>query len=204
MWHGDRTMATRRRQGALFFAAAVLVAAVVVVLLARGAGNGEPRRLAPGRGATATTKDPFAYDPARQKDFEQRAAAGLAHVLYDKSPGGVIATAQRTARFRPLIDQVAKRGGVDPNTLEAIVFLESAGRPDARASNDLTSAVGLTQILAETGTSLLGLKVDVAGSERLTRRLADRSGGSARSRPAAAGSTSASTRAARSRAPRAT
>jgi hypothetical protein len=53
--------------------------------------------------------------------------------------------------------------------LEAIVMLESAGRADARASDDLASAVGLTQILAETGKNLLHLKIDVKASERLTR-----------------------------------
>ena len=56
--------------------------------------------------------------------------------------------------------------------MEAIVFLESAGRPDVAASDDLESAVGLTQILAQTATGLLGLKVDVAASERITRRIA--------------------------------
>jgi Family of unknown function (DUF5715)/Transglycosylase SLT domain len=53
-----------------------------------------------------------------------------------------------------------------------MVFLESAGYPDARASDDLEGAVGLTQILAETGTSLLGMRVDVKESERLTRKIA--------------------------------
>ena len=52
------------------------------------------------------------------------------------------------------------------------MLLESAGRPDARASDDLEGAVGLTQILAETGTNLLDMQVDVRASERLTRRLA--------------------------------
>ena len=48
-------------------------------------------------------------------------------------------------------------------------MLESAGRPDAQASNDLDGAVGLTQILAETGQNLLGMRIDVRRSERLTR-----------------------------------
>ena len=48
-------------------------------------------------------------------------------------------------------------------------MLESAGRADARASDDLRSAAGLTQILAETGQNLLGLQIDVKASERLTR-----------------------------------
>jgi hypothetical protein len=55
--------------------------------------------------------------------------------------------------------------------LEAIVFLESAGRPEARASNDLSGAVGLTQILAGTATGLLDMHVDLAASRRLTKRI---------------------------------
>ena len=95
--------------------------------------------------------------------------SGLSHVLYAKSPGGVVASAQRTAHWRPIIDRVAKRHGLDAGMLEAIVMLESAGRADARASDDLRSAAGLTQILAETGQNLLGLHIDVKASERLTR-----------------------------------
>ena len=56
------------------------------------------------------------------------------------------------------------------------MLLESAGRPEASASDDLEGAVGLTQILAETATSLLGMQVDVRASERLTRRLANARG----------------------------
>ena len=40
------------------------------------------------------------------------------------------------------------------------------------ADPKLEGAVGLTQILAETGRNLLGMKVDVAASRRLTRRIA--------------------------------
>lgn len=149
----------------------VAIAAVVVVLLARGGEGPGPRHLAPGRGTTDTTTDPLAYDAARRPDFEARAADGLAHVLYAKSPGGIVATARRVAALRPLIDDVARRTHTDAPTLEGIVLLESAGRPDARASNDLDSAVGLTQILAQTATGLLGLKVDVAASEKLTGQI---------------------------------
>jgi hypothetical protein len=77
-------------------------------------------------------------------------------VLYAKSPGGVPATAQRVQRLRPAIEDVAARADQDADTLEAIVFLESAGRPDVAASDDLRSAVGLTQILAQTATDLWG------------------------------------------------
>ena len=50
------------------------------------------------------------------------------------------------------------------------MFLESAGRPDAIAS-DTEGAVGLTQILAETGQNLLGMKIDVARSRHYSRRI---------------------------------
>ena len=114
--------------------------------------------------------DPFAYDPERRKEFEQRAAAGTSHVLYARSPGGAGVTAQRVARWRPQVEAAAEAAGVDPDRLEALVFLESAGRSDAIAS-DTEGAVGLTQILAETGQNLLGMQIDVARSRRYTRRI---------------------------------
>jgi hypothetical protein len=150
----------------------VVVAGAIVVLLGRSSEPSGPRRLAPGAGATDTTRDPFGYDARRQADFENAGAAGLSHVLYAKSPGGAVATAQRVGKLRPLIEDVARRTHEDPDTLEAIVFLESAGRPDAAASSDLSSAVGLTQILAQTATGLLGLKVDVARSQKITGQIA--------------------------------
>jgi hypothetical protein len=55
--------------------------------------------------------------------------------------------------------------------MEAIVFLESAGRPDAAADPELEGAVGLTQILAETGRNLLGMRVDPAAARRLGRSI---------------------------------
>ncbi|HET6508942.1 MAG TPA: transglycosylase SLT domain-containing protein [Baekduia sp.] len=167
--------ARRRATAQLGLLVVVLVAAVVIALLAHGdgAGSGDgPRQLAPGAGTTDTTRDPFAYDADHRADFEARAAAGLAHVLYAKSPGGVMATARRVDRLRPMIEDVAQRAHQDPRTLEAIVFLESGGRSDVTASDDLNSAAGLTQILAQTATGLLGLKVDVARSEKLTGTIA--------------------------------
>jgi hypothetical protein len=115
--------------------------------------------------------DPWAYDSGRQAEFESRAAAGHSHVVYEKSPGGIVATAARVARYRDDVEKAADEAGVDPGLIEGMVLLESAGRPDAQASTDLESAAGLTQILAQTATGLLGMRVDVAASERLTRRL---------------------------------
>lgn len=114
--------------------------------------------------------DPFAYDPERREEFEARAAAGNAHVLYARSPGGAAATAERVIRWRAQVESAADEAGVDADLVEALVFLESAGREDAMAG-DTAGAVGLTQILAETGQNLLGMRVDVERSARYTRRI---------------------------------
>src|SRR3954449_8971052 len=157
-----------RRRLAVVGVVAVAAAVLAVVLLARR-GPDVPRTLTPGAGNTETTVDPIAWDADRKDELERRAAAGLAHVLYAKSPGGAVVSAARTATWRPQIDRAAKRAHLDPGMLEAIVMLESAGIPDAQASNDLNGAVGLTQILAETGRDLLGMRIDVRASARLTR-----------------------------------
>jgi hypothetical protein len=156
----------QQRRLVLLLAVTLLVGAVAGFLLQRSS----DAPLAPGRGPA---QDPLAYkDKKDDTRLETRAAAGLSHVLYAKSPGGATATAARTARFRPLIEATAGRHEIDPDTLEAIVFLESAGRPEAQASNDLSSAVGLTQILAQTGSGLLHMHVDLAKSRKLTKKLA--------------------------------
>jgi hypothetical protein len=159
--------ATRIRRRRLTAALVVaLFAGVVIGLLLS---SGTDRRLAPGRGPD---HDPLAYRSKDEGTFTQRAAAGLSHVLYAKSPGGAIATARRVARYRPQVSAAAARYGADPDMLEAIVFLESAGRPEAQAGADLSGAVGLTQILAGTATSLLHMHVDLGRSARLTKQIA--------------------------------
>jgi soluble lytic murein transglycosylase-like protein len=139
-------------------------AAAVAFLLLRG---DDPPSYSP----VNLDNDPWAYAPDREADFEKRAAAGHSHVVYVKSPGGIVATAQRVARYRDRVEAAADEAGVDPDLIEGMVLLESAGRSDARASDDLEGAAGLTQILAETATSLLGMEVDVRRSEHLTRKL---------------------------------
>jgi Transglycosylase SLT domain len=164
-----RSQARRRRLIAL---AALAVAVVAVVLLVTGGASKDNERLVPGGGSGSGEYDPLAYDSGREQELVQRASTGFSDVVYEKSPGGVVATARRTARWRPLIERSAKAYGVDPDTLEGIVFLESAGRPDVVAGGDLEGAVGLTQILASTATDLLGLHVDLQQSRRLTSRIA--------------------------------
>jgi Transglycosylase SLT domain/Family of unknown function (DUF5715) len=159
-----------RRRVVVLGLMAVAAAALAVVLLTRG--PDVPRTLTPGAGNTETTVDPLAWSSEKRAELERRAAAGLSHVIFAKSPGGASASARRTAGWRPLVDRVARRARLDPDVLEAIVMLESAGRADAQASNDLEGAAGLTQILAETGRNLLGMRIDVRASERLTRGIA--------------------------------
>ncbi len=103
--------------------------------------------------------------------FVARATAGESYPLFIKSPGGAVATAARVAAFRPLIDKVTSGTGIDPNVLEALVFLESAGYPEVIAGGDPAGAAGLTQIVASTGTSLLGMKINLTRSRMLTAQI---------------------------------
>lgn len=156
----------------MLLAALVLVGVIAFVATQRGGGEDTDGGVIPSpRPAAGSGADPFAFDPSRAELYERRAAFGTAHPLYTRSPGGAVATAQRVDALRPLVEQAAAGTDVDPDTLEAMVFLESAGRPDALSSTDLSGAVGLTQILAETAESMLGMRVDVAASTRLTRRI---------------------------------
>ncbi|HEY5318801.1 MAG TPA: transglycosylase SLT domain-containing protein [Solirubrobacteraceae bacterium] len=145
---------------------------VIAVIFSALHSSGPPPLPLPGLGRPALPGDPFGYQSSRQADFEARARAGEEQVLFLKSPGGALATAARVAAYRPLVDAATKGTGIDPNLLEAIVFLESAGYPDALAGADAADAAGLTQILAQTGQSLLGMHIDLARSRRLTQAIA--------------------------------
>jgi hypothetical protein len=165
-----RSSAAAGRRRLLVVVALAAIAVLAAVLLGRGGSRRVP--LPAPTAASHAGGDPFAYTPARAADFERRAALGTAHALYAKSPGGILATAARVAALRPSIDAATKGSGVDPADVEGIVLLESAGRSDAIAGASLRGATGLTQILADTATSLLGMHVDVARSTRLTRVIA--------------------------------
>ena len=167
----------RRRPLLAVFVAAVVALAVVLLLTARD----DPEPLVPGGGAGT---DPLRFEDDEREAFERSAAAGLSHVLYARSPGGAAPTARRTARWRPEIEVAAGQANVDTDLLEALVFLESAGRPHVLAGTDPSAAAGLTQILAETAVNLLGLRVDLARSRSLTRRIdaAERRGRTGRAR----------------------
>ncbi len=160
--------ARRRRLYPGVAVAAVIAIGVTVAGLTGHNPKDSKHSAAPG--ASGPVIDPLVYNPDLDSDYEARATAGYSHVLYAKSPGGVMATAARVDHLRPLVEAAAKKGDIDPDTLEAIVFLESGGRPDVIAGGrDPINASGLTQIVAETGQSLLGMHVDLERSRALTR-----------------------------------
>jgi hypothetical protein len=167
----ERRAAGRRRLALAGGALVLLILILVVVLSSSGGRSGPPPLPLPGIGQEAKPGDPFAYVSSRESDFVARAIDGSAHVLYVKSPGGALLTAARVAQFRPMIDQAVAGTGLDPSMVEALVFVESAGRPDVIVGGDPVNASGLTQILASTGTSLLGMHIDLARSRKLTGQI---------------------------------
>ena len=163
----------RRRRLAALAAIAVMLAigtAATLTALALLGGSGEPRPLVPR--AEPSDVDPLAYDESQDDELVARATFGLSQPLYAKSPGGVFAAARRTESFRPLIENAVDGTDFDPDLLEAIVFLESGGRPDVIAGTDPVNASGLTQILAETASNFLGMAVDLDLSRALTAQIA--------------------------------
>ncbi|HUF02150.1 MAG TPA: hypothetical protein VMN35_06970 [Gaiellaceae bacterium] len=118
------------------------------------------------------SEDPLAYEDEQADELERAAAFGLSQPLYARSPGGVFASAERTEAYRPLVEDAVDGSGFDADLVEAIVFLESGGRPDVIAGDDPARASGLTQILAETARNFLGMEVDLEASRRLTVAIA--------------------------------
>src|SRR3954454_9057115 len=98
----EKTAARRRLYPGLAVAAVIAAGGTVAGLI--NGPNGSKHHPPAQSGATGPTIDPMAYDSKLHSDYEARATAGYSHVLYAKSPGGVMATAARVARLRPLVD----------------------------------------------------------------------------------------------------
>jgi hypothetical protein len=152
--------------------------ALAALVLALGLGDSDPPDVDVGevaaiaRSAGASgSGDPLAWTPSRSAELAERATLGTSHVLFEKSPGGVPLVAERVAQWRDEIEDAAAGSGVDPDVLEAIVFLESAGRDSVMADGTPRSATGLTQIIPSTATDLLGMRVELGRSVELTRRI---------------------------------
>jgi hypothetical protein len=146
------------------------LAAVLVVVAARLVGGGGTEGVLAPRDPLPAI-DVLPYDASQDDELERNAAFGLSHPLYARSPGGVLATARRTDSFRPLVEAAVEGSDFDADLVEAIVFLESGGRPDVIAGDDPVAASGLTQILAETARNFLGMPVDLDRSRALTIRI---------------------------------
>ncbi|UJA21547.1 transglycosylase SLT domain-containing protein [Thermoleophilia bacterium SCSIO 60948] len=149
-------------------AASVAADANEIARSSQASGGAEPQQGRPERGDVA---DPLVYEEPERKEFEQRAAGAFSHVIYAKSPDGVVASAERTTRYRDEIEKAAAAEDVDPDVMEAIIFLESAGRPTAMAGPTPDAASGLGQIIPSTATDLLGMKLDLAQSIALTKQI---------------------------------
>lgn len=96
--------------------------------------------------------------------LERDAAIGVGRPFFD---GAVFTTAARVAQWRPLVGRAARVAGVDPDLLEAIVFVESSGRADVTNG----AAAGLTQLKPAMARHF-GLHVSVAHANLLSRRIA--------------------------------
>jgi Family of unknown function (DUF5715) len=117
--------------------------------------------------ATAAAAQAARAQAALDPQLAADAALGFDRGLFVASPGGVIATAARVARWRPLVLRAVRGTGIDPNLLEAMVLVESSGYRNAIAGGSLASPAGLTQLTAA-GARSLGLTVQLGrGRARL-------------------------------------
>ena len=166
------------RAGLLTATLVAAAAGIAALVLALGLGGSDPldvsiqqvardAREAPDPGSS----DPLAFAEGDSARLVQRAMLGTSHVIYAKSPDGVEASAQRTAQWRDDVERAAEAHGVSPDILEAMVFLESAGRPTVMADGTPSSASGLAQIIPSTAVDLLGMRVDLPRSIALTKRI---------------------------------
>ena len=167
---GPRNRGNVRRRRLIAATAAAILAALALAGAWLLGGGAEAGVLVPRAGAAEV--DALAYEDSQADELERRAAFGLSQPLYAKSPGGVFATARRTEEYRPFVEAAVRGSDVDADILEAIVFLESGGRADVIAGGDPVNASGLTQILAETAQSFLGMSVDLDLSRALTAQIA--------------------------------
>lgn len=166
------------RAGLLTLGFVAVAGAIAALALALGLGRGEPldvgleaiarnARSAPDPGSS----DPLTFDERDSQRLAERATLGTSHVIYAKSPDGVEGSAERTAEWRSQIEDAAGARGVSPDVLEAMVFLESAGRPEVMADGTPNSASGLAQIIPSTATDLLGMRVELERSAALTKQI---------------------------------
>ena len=109
---------------------AVLAAVIAAVLFTRRDKLPDPE-IALELPAQIARPDPLHYDPGRTVEYEQAAAFGLSHVLFEKSPGGVLRAAKRTARFRDIVDNKDRDGVLSDETVRQSCGLDGRRTPGA-------------------------------------------------------------------------
>src|SRR5512132_4669811 len=99
MWQGacvaGSTVHTRRRLAAMVLLT-LLGAALIVAFDHHGSRQRPQNALGPSVIGGVAAAQPFNYVPEQRAAYERAAAVGLSHVLFAKSPGGVMASARRT------------------------------------------------------------------------------------------------------------
>ena len=157
--HRPATLVTVLRLRVALVVVVFVACAVIALLLRPTAPTRTCRRSRrrPGAERGEAVADPFAWTPERSAELTERAAAGTAHLLYTRSPGGVAVTAERVAALPRRRSSAPRRPRAWTRTGSRRWSSSRApGRPDALAPGGIEGAAGLTQILAETATALLG------------------------------------------------
>ena len=102
------------------------------------------------------TAQPFTYVPAQRAAYERAPRRPQPRALRQE-PGGVVALGRSARRAGGRSSTASPRAtGSTPTCSRRSSCSRAPGAPTRAASDDLRSAAGLTQILAETGQNLLG------------------------------------------------
>jgi hypothetical protein len=133
--------------------------------LARDAAGDAARRAAAARAAARALAAQAALDEPLAAD----AARAFGRGLFVTGPGAV-ETAAQVAAWRPLVNRAAQGTSVDPNLLEAMVYVESGGSSSVIGGRDPSSPAGLTQ-LSKAQATRLHLPFHLGASRRLTRMI---------------------------------
>ena len=106
------------RAAGITLAMVAAAGALAALVLALGLGDTDPPEVevadivvAASSGGGAGSDDPLAWSPGRSDELAERATLGTSHVIYAKSPGGVVLAAERTAEWRDEIEAAADAGG---------------------------------------------------------------------------------------------
>lgn len=164
---------TRLLQALALFAAGLLITSGVLELMPAAARQAtpaaaprpeKPEPIEVPRPAARVEVSAEARDAAAAQ-LSRAAALGVDRGLI--TSGEVFATSARVAQWRPFVRRAAAAAGIDPDVLEAVVYVESSGRAPVTAG----ARAGLTQLSPGTARRL-GLSVNRVKSERLTRQIA--------------------------------